>query len=268
VDTVYLTPGTDLGVAESGPLRARLADRGHRFLVLGIGGLGGLSQAGLRAILAHEYGHFSNRDTAGGGIATAVLGALGRTVMALASRGGLLILNPAWHFLRGFCALFMRITLGASRLQEVMADHFAALAYGPKAFSAGLTHVIRRSVEFDHETNQLIGLVEKARAPIASLYHRAEGATGTPEERDAAVAAALSAKGSPYDSHPPPAQRMEWVSRLPDVGADADPESDAWALFDGPAGRVELEVEMTGVINDRLEKAGLIAPTPLPPFAT
>ena len=263
VDAVFLTPGTDLAVTETGPLRARLADRGRRSLILGVGGLSGFSLPAFRAVLAHEYGHFSNRDTAGGGMAMAVLGALVRTITALAQRGGLLIFNPAWHFLRVFCALFMRITLGASRLQEVLADHFAAVAYGPRAFAAGLTHVVKRSVEFDRATNYLMERAEQQRKPVASLYTLPADAELPAEEGTRAVSEALAAKGSPYDSHPPPNQRLAWIARLPDPSPEAEAQPDAWSLF---ASRAELEAEMTRLLNDRLETAGVIDEEPIPPF--
>jgi Zn-dependent protease with chaperone function len=264
VDAVFLTPGTEVAVNETGPLRDRLADRGHRRLILGIGGLSGFSLPAFRAVLAHEYGHFSHRDTAGGGMAMAVLAALLRTVMALAQRGGMLILNPAWHFLRVFHALFMRITLGASRLQEVLADHFAAVAYGPRAFTAGLSHVVKRSVEFDRATRFLVERAEQQRLPVANLYFLPGDANLSVEEGSHAVSEAMQAKGSPYDSHPPPSQRLAWIARLPgDQAAEPEPQPDAWSLFPS---RDTLETEMTRKLNDELETAGMIDGAPIAPF--
>lgn len=43
----------------------------ERFLILGVGVLEGTKLRPFRAILAHEYGRFSNCDTAGGGLALA-----------------------------------------------------------------------------------------------------------------------------------------------------------------------------------------------------
>jgi Zn-dependent protease with chaperone function len=255
VDTVYLTAGTDVAVAERGPLRARLADRSERHLILGIGVLSGFSQSSLRAVLAHEYGHFSNRDTAGGRLAGAVLGALFRTVINLAERGGLLVLNPVWHFLRGFHALFLRITLGASRLQEVLADQCAALAFGPRAFSEGLTHVIRRSVAFERASELLAGRAEKERQPLASLYELPPGLEISASDIEDAVAKAMTETGSPYESHPPPGLRLKWVARLPEPPATAPESEDAWSLF---VDRAALEKAMTDRVNQQLRDAGII----------
>jgi hypothetical protein len=45
-------------------------------------------------------------------------------------------------------SLFRRISHGATRLQEVLADRTAAGLYGAQAFEEGLRHVVRRQIEF------------------------------------------------------------------------------------------------------------------------
>src|SRR5262249_41240942 len=69
VDTVFLTPGTDIAVYEKGGLGRRMSGHTERCLILGVAVLDGMTQGQLKAVLAHEYGHFVNRDTAGGGMA-------------------------------------------------------------------------------------------------------------------------------------------------------------------------------------------------------
>lgn len=51
--------------------------------------------------------------------------------------------------LRVYHFLFRRISHGATRLQEVLADRVAVRNYGAAAFEEGLGHVVRRQVEFD-----------------------------------------------------------------------------------------------------------------------
>ena len=118
MDAVYLTVGTDVAVMERGSMSARLRDRGRRSLLLGVGILPGFTRRQLAAVLAHEYGHFSHRDTAGGEVAMVVQASLLRSLVGIAQAGGATFYNPAWHFLRGFHALFLRVTLGASRLRR------------------------------------------------------------------------------------------------------------------------------------------------------
>jgi len=58
-------------------------------------------------------------------------------------------MNAAFHFPRVYNFIFRRISHGATRLQEILADRVAAQIYGAPAFEGGLRHVIRRSLEFE-----------------------------------------------------------------------------------------------------------------------
>jgi Zn-dependent protease with chaperone function len=243
-------------------MTARLRDHGQRYLILGVGVLDGLTQRQLRAVLAHEYGHFSHRDTAGGDLAGTVRASLLAAIIRLAGAGGASVLNPAWHFLRLFFALFLRITLGASRLQEVLADRFAATAYGGPALAEGLQHVVRRSVEFEAKADVIIRRAQEQRRAIASLYVLPSDGAAVPAQDDvqAAVAKAMSEAGSPYDSHPPVGRRLAWLAAfgaasqpVDAVAAAADPA--AWDLFPD---RASTEARMTAIVNGRLDAAGHI----------
>ena len=66
VDEIRVTPGTDMAVYERGTAADRRRDVARRILILGVGLLNGFHQGAFRAVLAHEYGHFAHRDTAGG----------------------------------------------------------------------------------------------------------------------------------------------------------------------------------------------------------
>jgi len=247
VDDVFLTPGTEVAVTERGSMAARLRDRGRRFLILGVGVLDGMSERQLRAILAHEHGHFSNRDTAGGDLASRVRASLFLSIIGVAKSGGASVLNPAWHFLRLFFTLFQRITLGASRLQEVLADRFSASLYGGAVFAEGLRHSVRRSVEFAASSGVAIQRAREQQRAIANLYAVEEGAVD-PKDVEAETAKALADPGSPYDSHPPVERRIVWVSTFP--APDGAPiDGPAWGLFPD---RARVEAEMTGTVNERI----------------
>jgi len=267
VDAVYMTLGTEVAVIERGSVRKRLRDAGKRSLILGVGALEGMTRQQLRAILAHEYGHFSNRDTAGGDLPNVVQSSLFASMVRIAQGGGATFYNPAWHFVRGFHALFMRITLGASRLREIMADQFAAAAFGGQAFADGLRHIVRRSLEFDHHVDLLANRAQAEARPIASLYAApAGGQASVQSDVEAKYQERMNDPGSPYDSHPPPGARISWVGRLTvETGAPpADAGEPVWTLF---GNREALEREMTALANARLAAAGafLNAPRPTPP---
>src|SRR6185312_4287292 len=150
VDEIRITPGTDLAVYEKGTKRERSQDKAQRVLILGIGVLNDFKQNGFRAVLAHEYGHFTHRDTAGGDVAIRVNNDMMKFAHAMIASGQANRWNIAFQFLRVYHFIFRRISHGATRLQDVLADRIAALQYGPLAFEEGLTHVVGKSVEFHH----------------------------------------------------------------------------------------------------------------------
>ena len=240
VDNVYMTPGTELAVTERGGMTRQLRGTSERCLILGAGVLDGLKLGPFKAILAHEYGHFSNRDTAGGGLALAVRRSLVTMAHSLAESGAATWFNPAWLFLYGFNLAFLRISQGASRLQETMADRWAVFAYGAAAFEQGLRHVVERAIRFDVHANSTIQEVVDGKLALHNLYSFKPSRVPSEREIREAVGAAIDAKASPYDSHPSPAERFKLVNALPS-GRSVDPadaERDAWDLFEDP-GRIQ-----------------------------
>jgi Zn-dependent protease with chaperone function len=63
IDEIRVTPGTEMAVYERGSRGERRKDLGRRILVMGLGLLPGFGQNPFRAVLAHEYGHLTHRDT-------------------------------------------------------------------------------------------------------------------------------------------------------------------------------------------------------------
>jgi Zn-dependent protease with chaperone function len=261
VDVVFLTPFTDVAVFDRGSLLGNLRGRSERCLILGAGVLDGMDQRSLKSILAHEYGHFKNEDTAGGGFALSVRRSLLLMTVHLVQRGVATKLNPAWWFVMGFSKLFLRISQGASRLQEILADRWAALVYGSQEFERGLRHVIERSVRFDAHLQATLDDVVPERRPLVNLYRHSP--KGTPDEGDLdkKVAAHLEAKPSSYDSHPAPADRIAYVRAMdapgrPHAEADASP---AWDLFEA---REAVEKSMTDALRALLEaRRGISLPS-------
>lgn len=247
VDTVFVTPGTDFAVFERGSFLARLRRRGERCMVLGVGLLDGFTLQGLRAVVAHEYGHFSNEDTANGSLALVVRRSNLLLAMNLAVHGVATPYNPAWWFVSGFHKVFLRVSQGASRMQEILADRRAVHAYGPAAFEQGLRHAIERAVRFEVLANATLDEVIARRAPLSNLYQREPERRPEPEALDAAVRAAVERPASPYDSHPSPTERMEraWLLGVGVVRPD-DADAPAWSLF---ADREALERQMTALVR-------------------
>jgi Zn-dependent protease with chaperone function len=255
VDNVYLTPGTELAVMERGGMLKQLRGSSERCLILGIGVLEGLKIGPLKAILAHEYGHFSNKDTAGGGFVLGVRRSLHRMAVHLAQGGAAAWYNPAWLFVLGFNRVFLRISQGASRLQEVLADRWAAFAYGPDFFEQGLRHVIRRDVLFDAHANATVHEVVQAKGALTNLYAYRPSEVPEAKAVEAAVEVALKREPSPYDSHPSPLDRFRWTRALKATGRPSlEDGEESWTLF---RDRETLERKLTETIRVHLLLQGV-----------
>jgi tetratricopeptide (TPR) repeat protein len=246
VDEIRITPGTHLAVYEKGTLRERSQDKAQRILILGIGVLNDFKQNGFRAVLAHEYGHFTNRDTAGGDVAIRVNNDMVKFANAMIAQGQATWLNVAFHFLRIYHFIFRRISYGATRLQEVLADRVAALMYGPHAFEEGLTHVIRKSVEFHHLAAKEIDACVQAQRALQNLYElRVDQNPDLQQEIDAS----LNRETSEDDTHPCPNDRFRLTRRI--AGANELPATGmVWDLFKN---REALTNEMTSLIQSEVQ---------------
>jgi hypothetical protein len=247
IDEIRVTPGTELAVYERGTFRQRAQGRGRRVLLLGVGVLDGFRQAPFCAVLAHEYGHFSHGDTAGGDIALPVRQDMMKFAIAMMQHGQAVWWNAAFQFLRLYDFLFRRISHGATRLQEILADRVAARLYGVTDFKEGLHHVIRRQIEFTLSTHQEINAALQAHRCLQNLYG---GPPPSSPELEEKVAQALARVTTDDDTHPAPADRISLLSRL--VSKSGRPYAGmVWDLFASPA---TLTAEMTAQIDSRLQQ--------------
>jgi hypothetical protein len=177
--------------------------------------------------------------------------------MHLARSGAASAINPAWWFVRGFYAIFVRVSQGASRLQEVLADRWAAFAYGSDAFVAGLRHVIDRSVRFDAHLAATLGEVVPKNAALANVYAFVPASPVPGAQIEDEVEKLMNRPASASDSHPRPADRIAWVTKLAAPPRQDAAESDsleAWSLF---ADRAALEERMTSVVRGHLAVQGV-----------
>jgi Zn-dependent protease with chaperone function len=231
VESIYITPYAGIAVNESGSLVRKMRGAGHRNLILGMGAFLGLTQGELASILAHEYGHFNNRDTAGGDLAYRVYASLNQLAIGLQHGGAAAPYNPVWLFVVTYQRIFLRVTLGASRLQESQADRFAVMAYGRDNFVEGLKKVIRQSLAFELQANFEIRRSLELNRPISNLYQlpMEEKLTGELETR---FSDTMKHKASMYASHPSPQERIDLIDRLrTPYSFDQDNPAPVSALF-------------------------------------
>lgn len=275
VDSVFVVQDATAAVFERGSFWKRLKGKTEKCLILGLGILDGLTQVQLKSILAHEFGHISNRDTAGGSIALHVRRSIYASARAMAEGGAAAWYNPAWLFINAFYRIFLRVSQGASRLQEVLADQWAALAYGSRNFIQGLRHVIKRSIEYELISNIEINQAIQERRRLKNLYSLKvpdqwpeQGGNGNDKENDngshiskpdltpaekveAAVNEAMNEKTSPFASHPAPLQRLRWVEALQNVTDVEDNGRPAWELLENAKVLQDL---MTNEIDERVQE--------------
>jgi hypothetical protein len=154
-------------------------------------------------------------------------------------------INAAFHFLRIYNFIFRRISHGATRLQEILADRVAAQIYGAPAFENGLTHVIRRSIEFEAAANGEIKQSIETSRPLQNLYE-------LPPPEGAKVAAefekSLNRPTTEDDTHPGPRDRFRLVARFQQPSCPPRP-GEVWELFKDPAA---LRAEMVAAIEKKV----------------
>ncbi len=251
VDAIYLSTGIAIAVNERGSVLTKMRGKGKRNLILGMGVLPGLTQGQLAAVLAHEYGHFSNRDTAGGNLAYQVQNSLhGMTQRLLQSRAAYFF-NPVWLFVNTYMRIFLRVTRGASRLQEVLADRYAAMNYGSTSLIEGLKTLIRQGIAFPLQANYQLKLSQESHQPIVNFYDLPMPEVVS-KEVEQQYDEALKRTTTPYDTHPAPGERIQWIE---DLHVPYSPMHDnpapALHLFPNPE---ELQRELTARINQDLRQ--------------
>ena len=246
LDQIRITPGTEMAVYERGTRRERRSDQGTRTLLMGIGLLPGFNQDSFRAVLAHEYGHLSHRDTAGGDVALRVNQDMMNFAIAMAMSGQAVSWNIAFQFLRVYHFLFRRISHGATRLQEVLADRAAAGLYGAAAFEEGLRHIVRRQIEFRHVAMNEIKVSREAKTGFRNIYTLPNEPV-TSVEMD--IDKALRRETSEDDTHPSPVDRFRLVRKVRSDASHAGNQP-VWNLFPDPEA---LTREMTTQIESTVK---------------
>ncbi len=222
IDMIRITSEADLAVYENGNWKDKLQDKSHRVLILGTGVLKDFKLNDFRAVLAHEYGHFSNRDTAGGAVAMRVRNDLHKFYNALVVEGQASAWNVGFQFIRLYDFIFRRISNGATRLQEVMADRVAAETYGAQAFQNGLTYVVKRNIEFVHLAHAEITDARNTKRAFNNLYELVPADSKTIDEE---VQQSLNRKTTQDDTHPSPVDRFRYIKGL---GDNKQPDNDTY----------------------------------------
>jgi hypothetical protein len=160
--------------------------------------------------------------------------------------------NIAFQFLRVYHFIFRRITHGATRLQEILADRVAVRNYGADSFEEGLRHVIRREVEFNRVASKEIEDASRARRDLNNLYQlQAPQEAFDRQMIETEINDVITRSTTEDDTHPSPIDRFRLAQR---IVCNNTPSSGAmvWDLF---ASRESLTAEMSKLIDDRVKEA-------------
>lgn len=247
IDEIRITASTDLAVYEKGTWSDKLKDKSKRILILGTGVLKDFRTNEFKAILAHEYGHFSNRDTAGGEVAMRVQNDMSKYFYALYEAEQNTRWNIAFHFLRLYDFIFRRISHGSTRLHEVMADYIAARTFGAAAFEKGLMHVIKRDIEFNKCVNDEITDAVQSKRPLNNLYKLTYEKDNSVEVE---VQQYLTRRTSEDDTHPSPVDRIRYTSGISSDGISEN----SYLVKDLFLNWDKITEEMTLEIEEKVER--------------
>jgi Zn-dependent protease with chaperone function len=143
----------------------------------------------------------------------------------------------------------MRITLGASRLQEMLADRVAAMSYGTRALTSGLQTFIRTSLEFNLKVNAEVKEAKAVGRSLNNLYSLPNLLDPGPLEKK--LAEVMAHPPSPYDSHPAPRQRLTLIERIPAGGYFDDGPRPAWDLIPNAS---QIQEEATSQIEAQIRR--------------
>jgi heat shock protein HtpX len=200
---VYLIPDVNAWVSQRGGLMG-LGSR--RVMGLGLPLLQTLTVQELRGVIAHEFGHYHGGDVAIGPWIHKTRAALVRTVGELASHSKALSQLFIWYG-----KLFFRITHAVSRHQEVLADRLAADIVGTETFASGLRGTNSAGLAFaPYWQATLVPVLSAGFAPPLAAGFDAFMKTPTiaGQLAEALKQQALHERPSPYDTHPPLAERL------------------------------------------------------------
>jgi Zn-dependent protease with chaperone function len=264
---IVLTADVNAAVAEDARLLGLLP--GPRRLYLGVPLMQGLSEAQLRAVLAHELGHYSNSDT---------------RLAALTVRGRAQVLRTITHFEEradrtaareqarqekknakaqakgkeakevdtghagvtyramakiyvAYAKLYFRATLAVSRRQEYAADFAAARIAGRDATASALREIPVLDAAFGFYMGSYATLGSDARLlpPRGEVFGGFGHMLSARRLELAGMRADLPTEPlSPYDSHPPIADRVRRIEELPEDGRADEARGSALGLLAAP----------------------------------
>jgi Zn-dependent protease with chaperone function len=214
-DDTYMTLEANAAVTEV---------RGRRVMIVGLPVMRMLSVDELRAVIAHEFGHYAGGDTRVGPWTYRTRETIIRTVQELHdedSWGRRAVQQPfIWY-----AKAFLRITNAISRREEFAADAFAARVAGRDVHMSALRKIHELAPAYDaYWGDEVAPVLESGRRPpVGSGFTRflstEQVAKAVKENLERVMA---EEKSDPYSSHPTLAERLTAAEALPETSAPGD----------------------------------------------
>ncbi|MEV7771744.1 M48 family metalloprotease [Kitasatospora sp. NPDC086791] len=283
---IRLVPEVNAGVLEETRLLGLVP--GKRHLVIGAPLLIGLTEGELESVLAHEFGHYSNRDVRLAALTVAGRRAVLHTVGGLhhradrhqAGEAAKLAAKAEKRLAKGrkpsdqeatggvdrvlaglftlYAKLYFRVSEAVGRRQEYAADLVAAQLAGRDATAAALRKmpVLDSAQDFYLSRYATIGWDAGLLPPPGQVYGGLLDLLSDPKRRQELADHALDLperEPDPYDSHPPIGLRVAAIEALPDDGRGPGADTPALALLHD-AERVLTELEVVSLIPEAAGK--------------
>jgi len=206
---VYLIPDVNAWVAQRGGM-AGIGSR--RVMAVGLALLQSLNVDELRAVIAHEFGHYCGGDTKLGVWVYKTRAAIVRTVNNLGKTGGSMQKPFLWYG-----TFFLRVTQAISRAQEHAADLLAAKVAGARNAINALVATHRAAAAYTpYWNNEVLPVLSNGfRPPIAAGLTQFMNDAAIQTELGKFVERELAeGQGDEYDSHPPLRERVAALEPL------------------------------------------------------
>ncbi|MFI6791509.1 M48 family metalloprotease [Nonomuraea sp. NPDC050383] len=234
---IRLVPEVNAAVSEDTRFLGLRAVRRRMFIGLPL--LQTLTVDEMRAVLGHELGHYSGAHTRLGAPIYRGRVSLIATVQGL--NGHPLI----QRLFTAYAKLYLRISQGISRRQELEADEMAVAIGGRPAMSEALRKIHGTAAAWDVYAQTYLSLTGAGGLRPASVFNGFHALMSDPaRQAEVAGLAGRPEETSPYDSHPSLADRLAAIERLPEPPHVPDPRSALTLLRDAGVAAHAVEQSM------------------------
>lgn len=218
---------------------------GRRYLYVGVPLVQCLTVGQLRAVLAHELGHYSHSHTRLGELTYRGGDAIAETIKQVGPTS-----FTGW-MLRAYHGIYFLVSLAVNRRQELEADRAAVRVAGRRAAAAALRELPALDAAWAAYWEYYVepGL-DGGLAPANVLRHFPR----LVREREAELAPLRESpptEKSLWDSHPPIAERIRLLEAVPDAPVEAD-DRPATVLVPQPDRMVQAVEEASLNFGDRM----------------